>query len=113
MYIAHKDKIWLAGLLICMIINISWFMSDAILGGSARYGEIVQGAYYVANHGNMTEVSEASWRWNLRFNTMARVSIPLTFVMFWLAADGIGSVVEFAGKKLDESDFWNQTTGSG
>ena len=113
MNIAGKDKVWLAGLMICLIINISWLFSDLILGGSARYGEIVQGAYYVSSHGTMTEVSEDSWRWNLRLNAMARVSVPLTIVMFWLAADGIGTVLQFLSKKMDESEFWNQTTGTG
>ena len=110
MNLTLTDKLLLAGFVICVSISAAWFISGVTMGGSARYGEIVEGKYYVANSGVMTEVSERCWGLNLWLNQMARVTVPLTFVMSILARRPMGKIATTASEAMDKSEFWNQTT---
>ena len=112
MNLTYQDKFWLTGLAICSIVSAAWFVSDLTMGGSARYGEVVQGKYFVANHGVMTEVSERCWRLNLWLNGFARVTLPLAFVFFIFAKRPIGKIAATMNERMDKSEFWNQTTGA-
>jgi len=60
---------WLAWVALVVVLvglaNFFWFMAEsASLGGDAVNGVVRDGHYFVSNHGALTEVSPAEWRWS-------------------------------------------------
>jgi hypothetical protein len=60
---------WLAwAALVAVVVglaNFFWFMAEsASLRGDALNGVVRDGHHYVSNHGTLTEVSPADWRWS-------------------------------------------------
>ena len=85
MNLTTLNKICLVGFVVCLVANIAWLSCDLYLGGSARYGSRVNGIYKVKANGKKTVVSEQWWNTSLTLNSIARITIPLLFVMFWLS----------------------------
>lgn len=63
------------------IVNLlSFFALSLIRGGDAFGGYMRDGRYYVTNHGEETEVSEAEWRRSRLQGQSLLLTIPLTMV---------------------------------
>lgn len=60
------------------IINfLAFFAVTMWLGGDAQNGHEANGHFYVANHGYLTEVSEAAWQWSLFQARSVCITMPL------------------------------------
>ncbi|HXT58549.1 MAG TPA: hypothetical protein VN699_07935 [Pirellulales bacterium] len=70
---------WLAYLLltICVLNWASFFALTLMLGGAAD--KVEQGRFFVANHGDYTEVSESSYKYSRLLTYSSFVCVPL----FW------------------------------
>ena len=77
----------LAGRVLIAVAVVNWallFASDVWLGGSARFGEVRDGRYYVAgrpgrSHAEMREVSPQAWHFSL---AIGRVALPSPVLLF-------------------------------
>lgn len=56
--------------------TLLWFIS-LFLGGSALNGKTEDGRYYLGNHGDLTEVSEATWNYCFYHEVSAIITHPL------------------------------------
>jgi hypothetical protein len=62
-----RNSLTTIGMIIFMIgwVNFAIFWIVAVcIGGDAFSGKIVDGHYFVSNHGNLTEVSPAVWQYS-------------------------------------------------
>jgi hypothetical protein len=67
-----------AALFLGGVLNFAAFWHMSVhLGGDALAGRVVDGKYFLASHGKVTEVSEATWR----YSHVHAKSIPLTHVL--------------------------------
>lgn len=60
---------------------VFWIVSSAI-GGDALNGEVVDGRYYVSNHGRLTEVSRGMWVYLWYHGWSTDVTHLLAFLAF-------------------------------
>lgn len=68
------------------ILNFLVFVVIAIaIGGDAVNGRIVDGHFYVANHGRLTEVSQAVYTYSLWHVRSIFVTHPLAILTGYLA----------------------------
>ncbi len=84
MALSLRNKICLMAMLVCGLCSAAWFISDMVMGGSARYGRIVNQQYFVSSHGNLKEVTKEMWYLNIRLNSIARVTVPLFFLLIFV-----------------------------
>lgn len=62
------------------IVIIGFLLFSMIIGGSAGLGYQENGHYFVRNHGDVVEVSEAVWTISGIWEILFWVSIPLTLI---------------------------------
>jgi len=75
-----KRVVYVLGMLLFFggLLNfiVFWHVSVAI-GGDAAAGKFAGGKYFVASHGRLTEVSEATWRYSLAHARSIWITHPL------------------------------------
>ena len=91
-------KEFFLGISLCLFIlafvNFTLFWSVSLcLGGDALNGKIENGHYYLANHGELKEVSEATWNYSYYHSVSVLITHPL----------GIGSMA-LAHKLVDREE---------
>ena len=70
---------------VCCLNFIVFFIVAIRLGGDAVNGKIVGGHFYLANHGKLTEVSEATFTYSLWHVRSLVVTHPLAMLTGYLA----------------------------
>lgn len=67
---------------LCIVTLISFSVSSSIAGGSARYGLVQDGKYFVKIHGStdLKEVPPTTWYWNYGLNIATLFACPLLLV---------------------------------
>lgn len=65
--------------------TVYWFVALAI-GGDAVNGKVVDGHYYLANHGHLTEVSRETFNYSLIHTRSIFVTHPLAFIALIVGA---------------------------
>jgi hypothetical protein len=62
------------------MLNFFWFMAESISTGTASTGRIVNGHYFLNNHGTYTEVSRDAWEWSRLHEISTFLTHPLAMV---------------------------------
>lgn len=68
------------------VVNfVSFFVIAVAIGGDAMNGRTIDGHFYLANHGRLTEVSEAVYTYSLWHVRSVFVTHPLAMLTGYLA----------------------------
>jgi hypothetical protein len=101
---------YLAVLVIAVaLLNFFWFMAESVSIGTASTGRLVNGHYFLNNHGTYTEVSRDAWEWSLFHETSTFVThllamVSMVYLLFRFAFPGMmGSVDPAANSAEAES----------
>ena len=70
----------------CITIILLFFLFSMIVGGNAGLGYEENGKYFVGNHGDFTEVSEAVWVTSCVLEVLFWISLPLTIISEYFIA---------------------------
>ncbi|MBE6645233.1 MAG: hypothetical protein E7612_07665 [Ruminococcaceae bacterium] len=68
---SRKYKLMTAWNVFCIVVILGFFVFSMVIGGSAGLGYQENGRYFVANHGQIIEVTRTVWRisriWEIAF----------------------------------------------
>ncbi len=82
---------------ITFVVMLSYFVFSAWIGGDAISGTCDGGKYYVAEHGNLTEVSKTVWE-------ISRVSTILFFFFIFTTVIG-GTVLNVICQRKERNEI--------
>lgn len=81
----YRYRVFLAIFALCVLNFFAFVIFSMWIGGDALSGKVVEGHFFIGEHGKLTEVSEAVFTYSLWHSRSLFITHPLAVVIWYFA----------------------------